>query len=225
MAKKAKKTTKKASKKAMKKVAKKATQKKTMKAKGTAKKAVKTKAKKKVTKKTAPKIKAGASDNTASTIDSAALSLIGQVIPNFEVSSTSGTVSLDGLRGKKVVLYFYPKDSTPGCTIEGHEFSKLLPEFEREGAVVYGISRDSMDSHNKFKTKECFDVELLSDEDENLCRMFDVIKEKNMYGKKVMGIERSTFVIDHEGKVAAEWRKVTAQGHAQEVLNKVKGIV
>lgn len=204
---------KKMTKKAAKKIAKKAT-----------KKAAPKKVKAKAKKKSAPRrIKASAGDNTASTITMSTMSLIGQAIPNFEIESTSGSVSLEGLKGKNVVLYFYPKDSTPGCTIEGHEFSKLLPEFEEANTVVYGVSRDDMDSHNKFKDKECFNVELLSDTDETLCRMFDVIKEKNMYGKKVIGIERSTFVLDSEGKVMAEWRKVSAQGHAQEVLNKIKG--
>lgn len=211
-----KKMIKKMGKKATKKVAKKATKKAAPK-----KKMAKAK---KATKKAAPRPrKEAAADNTASTITMSTMSLLGQSIPNFEVPSTSGTVSLEGLRGKNVVLYFYPKDSTPGCTIEGHEFSKLLPEFEQANTVVYGVSRDDMDSHNKFKDKECFNVELLSDTDETLCRMFDVIKEKNMYGKKVIGIERSTFVLDADGKVTAEWRKVSAQGHAQEVLEKVKG--
>jgi len=142
----------------------------------------------------------------------------------LEFPSTSGTFKASELGAKKIVLYFYPKDSTPGCTMEGHEFSKLLPQFKKAGAVVYGISRDSIASHEKFKKKECFTVDLISDEDEILCKHFDVIKEKNMYGKKVMGIERSTFVVDESGKILAEWRKVKAEGHAKEVLEQVKAL-
>jgi peroxiredoxin Q/BCP len=150
---------------------------------------------------------------------------IGMELPDFHAQGTSGhEFSLKEHRGKKVVLYFYPKDATPGCTMEGHDFTKLLPEFKKAGAEVYGVSRDSLQSHEKFKEKECFDFELLSDPDENLCKMFDVIKEKNMYGRKVMGIERSTFVIDSNGKLAAEWRGVKVPGHAQEVLSKVQSV-
>lgn len=195
--------------------------KKTAKKLATKKSAVKKATKKVASKKVAKKnvgVKAPAKTAVAA-------SMIGKSIEDFSLPSTSGgSVSLSGLKGKKVVLYFYPKDATPGCTIEGHEFSKLLPEFEKAGAVVYGVSRDDMDSHNKFKQKECYTVDLLSDVDETACRLFDVIKEKNMYGKKMMGIERSTFVIDSQGKVAAEWRKVSVDGHAQEVLEKVKAI-
>lgn len=191
----------------------------------TKKAAAKKSATKKTAKKAAKATKKSATPKAAKTAAVTMTSLLGQTIPSFELPSTSGgSVSLDGLRGKKVVLYFYPKDATPGCTIEGHDFSKLLPEFEREGAVVYGISRDTLDSHQSFKEKECFDFDLLSDVDETVCKIFDVIKEKNMYGKKMMGIERSTFVIDPAGRVAAEWRKVSVDGHAQEVLEKIKAI-
>lgn len=200
-----------ASKKATKKTAQRAAAKKT--------------ASKKTAKKAATATKKSATPKAAKTAAVTMTSLLGQTLPSFELPSTSGgSVSLDGLRGKKVVLYFYPKDATPGCTIEGHDFSKLLPDFEREGAVVYGISRDTLDSHQSFKEKECFDFDLLSDTDETVCKIFDVIKEKNMYGKKMMGIERSTFVIDPSGRVAAEWRKVSVDGHAQEVLEKIKAI-
>ena len=148
---------------------------------------------------------------------------IGASLPAFSAASTSGTeFRLADQKGRKIVLYFYPKDATPGCTIEGHEFTKLLPEFQKLGVDVYGVSRDSIASHEKFKKKECFEFDLLSDPDEKLCKIFDVIKEKNMYGKKVLGVERSTFVIDSQGRLAAEWRKVKAEGHAQEVLNKLK---
>jgi peroxiredoxin Q/BCP len=150
---------------------------------------------------------------------------LGKKVPNFKVPSTDGTdFQLSDHKGKKIVLYFYPKDSTPGCTVEGHEFTKLISQFRSQGTEVYGISRDSLKSHENFKTKECFKFDLLSDFKEELCNLFEVIKEKNMYGKKVMGIERSTFVIDQDGKLVAEWRKVKAEGHAKEVLDKVKSL-
>ena len=148
---------------------------------------------------------------------------VGQTLPDFSIEGTSGhQFKLSDHRGKKIVLYFYPKDATPGCTIEGHDFTKLLPEFKALGAEVYGISRDSVKSHENFKAKECFDFELLSDEDEKICQLFGVIKEKNMYGNISMGIERSTFVIDGEGRLVAQWRGVKVPGHAQEVLERVK---
>ncbi len=120
------------------------------------------------------------------------------------------------------MLYFYPKDNTPGCTIEGHDFTKLKKEFARQNTDVFGISRDSLKSHQGFKTKQCYTVDLLSDEEELACQIFGVIKEKNMYGRKVLGIERSTFVIDEKGQLVAEWRGVKVPGHAQEVLEKIK---
>lgn len=121
-----------------------------------------------------------------------------------------------------LVLYFYPKDSTPGCTAEAQEFSTLLPEFQALGFQVAGISRDSVASHQKFVCKYTLEVPLLSDKDETVCRLFDVIKEKNMYGKKVFGIERSTFVIAADGSIAREWRKVKAAGHARAVLDALR---
>lgn len=148
---------------------------------------------------------------------------IGQAVPDFTAASTgSGSVSLAGLRGRKVVLYFYPKDSTPGCTLESQQFRDLRGEFEAAGAVIFGISRDSLKSHEKFRGNECLPFDLISDADEAVCRLFDVIKTKNMYGKQVQGIERSTFVIDAEGVLRAEWRKVKADGHAAVVLEAVK---
>jgi peroxiredoxin Q/BCP len=148
---------------------------------------------------------------------------IGDAVPDFTVPATSGQqFKLSAHRGKKIVLYFYPKDATPGCTIEGHEFTKLLSEFKKLNTEVYGISRDSIKSHEKFKEKECFEFELLSDENEKICKIFDIIQEKNMYGKIVMGIERSTYLIDENGKIANVWRKVKAEGHAKEVLGAVK---
>ncbi|MFN7727768.1 MAG: peroxiredoxin [Bdellovibrio sp.] len=150
---------------------------------------------------------------------------VGEVVPSFTVPATSGSeFDLQKFKGKNVVLYFYPKDATPGCTIQGHEFTKLLPEFKKTGTEVFGISRDSIKSHEKFKAKECYTFDLLSDEDEALCRLFGVMKEKNMYGKKVWGVERSTFLIDREGRLAAEWRGVKAEENAQEVLSKVQSL-
>lgn len=148
---------------------------------------------------------------------------IGSKVADFKLPSTSGEeFCLSKFKGQKVVIYFYPKDATPGCTLEGHEFTALRSEFKKLGAVVVGVSRDSLKSHLKFKEKQCYKIDLLSDEEEKLCRLFDVIKEKNMYGKKVMGIERSTFVIDEKGKLLCEWRKVKAEGHAKEVLKELK---
>lgn len=156
---------------------------------------------------------------------SAGLAVVGKASPEFKADSTGGkTVNLAALRGKNVVLYFYPKDATPGCTIEGHDFSRLKPQFEKAGTEVFGISRDSIKSHEKFKLKENYTVDLLADESENVCQAFGVIKMKNMYGKKVRGIERSTFVIDRDGKLVKEWRGVKVPGHAEEVLNFVKTI-
>ena len=146
-----------------------------------------------------------------------------RVVANFTCAATGGqTVELKALRGKKVVLYFYPKDATPGCTTEGQDFRDLHGKFRRQNAVIFGVSRDSMTSHNKFKEKQKFPFELLSDPDEKLCRRFDVIREKSLYGRKFMGIERSTFLIDEQGKLRQEWRKVKVQGHAAAVLDAVK---
>jgi peroxiredoxin Q/BCP len=151
--------------------------------------------------------------------------LVGKAVPAFELAATGEqTVALKNLKGKKVVLYFYPKDSTPGCTIEGQDFSRLLPKFKSEGAEVFGVSRDSMKSHEKFKTNQKYSVDLLSDEDETLCGIFGVVKMKNMYGRQVRGIERSTFVIDQDGKLIKEWRGVKVPGHAEEVLEFVKSL-
>ncbi len=148
---------------------------------------------------------------------------LGKKVPAFKTASSNGeTFNLADKKGKKVVLYFYPKDSTPGCTTEGIEFNDLLPKFKKLNAEVFGISRDSLKSHDKFICKYDFKFELLSDEDEAVCQLFDVIKEKNMYGKMVMGIERSTFIIDEEGKLVGEFRKIKAQGHAQFILDQIK---
>lgn len=147
---------------------------------------------------------------------------VGDSVPDFTIASSSGKdFKLSEHKGKKIVLYFYPKDNTPGCTIEGHEFTALKNQFTEKNTEVYGISRDSIKSHCGFIEKQGYKIELLSDEDENLCRIFDVIKEKNMYGKKVMGVERSTFVIDEQGRLLKEFRKVSAEGHAESVLNSI----
>ena len=148
---------------------------------------------------------------------------IGQVVPEFIAQATSGkAVSLADLKGKLVVIYFYPKDSTPGCTQEGQDFRDLHPEFAGLGAEIFGVSRDSLKSHENFKCKQAFPFELISDADESLCGLFDVIKMKNMYGKQVQGIERSTFLIDREGRLACEWRKVSVKGHVAKVLEAVR---
>lgn len=144
-------------------------------------------------------------------------------VKNFSLESSNGeTFDLMDYKGKKVILFFYPKDSTPGCTIEGQEFTKLLPQFKKQNAEVFGVSRDSIKSHCNFIDKQGYKHQLLSDPDEVACKIFDVIKEKNMYGKKVMGIERSTFIIDENQNLMHEWRKVKAEGHAQEVLEYLK---
>jgi peroxiredoxin Q/BCP len=151
--------------------------------------------------------------------------MLGKPVADFSLASTGGTpFHLSALRGDKVVLYFYPKDNTPGCTAEGADFRDLHAQFRRAAARVFGISRDSLASHERFKEKMRFPFELLSDPDEAVCRQFAVMKEKSMYGKKVRGIERSTFVVDAKGVLAREWRGVKVPGHAQEVLNFVKAL-
>ena len=132
------------------------------------------------------------------------------------------TLCLQDFQGQAVVLYFYPKDDTPGCTTESNDFKKLYKKFQSHQTHVFGISRDNLASHEKFKSKYKFPFDLISDSDEVLCQAFHVLKEKNMYGKKVLGIERSTFVMDKDGKVIKEWRKVKVDGHASEVLDFVK---
>jgi peroxiredoxin Q/BCP len=148
--------------------------------------------------------------------------MLGKKVTDFIAESTGGPFKLSAHKGHPVVLYFYPKDNTPGCTTEGAQFRDLYPKFKKLGAIVVGCSRDSIKSHEGFKEKMAFPFELLSDADEKLCSQFAVIKMKNMYGKKVRGIERSTFVIDADGKLAKEWRGVKVPGHADEVLDFVK---
>ena len=151
--------------------------------------------------------------------------MLSKGVKDFSLPSTGGgAFRLSEHRGKKLVLYFYPKDNTPGCTLEGTDFRDRYKEFKRAGAEVVGVSRDSLKSHEGFKAKMKFPFELLSDADEQACTLFGVMKMKNMYGKKVRGIERSTFVLDGEGAVAREWRGVKVPGHVEEVLNFVKAL-
>ncbi|MCI0517343.1 MAG: peroxiredoxin [Woeseiaceae bacterium] len=148
---------------------------------------------------------------------------LNRVVADFKCQATGGQmVQLKALRGSNVVLYFYPKDATPGCTTEGQEFRDLHARFRRLNTQVFGVSKDSLASHEKFREKQQFPFHLISDPDETLCRQFDVIREKSLYGRKFMGIERSTFLIDATGKLRTEWRKVKVKGHAEEVLEAVK---
>lgn len=151
------------------------------------------------------------------------LAQVGEKVPNFKASATAGKdIMLSACRGYKVVLYFYPRDNTPGCTTEGQDFKELYNEFKQQKTCLFGISRDSLQSHENFKKKYDFPFELISDPDEAICKLFDVIKIKNMYGRQLLGIERSTFLIDEAGILQQEWRKVKVKGHAQEVLDAIK---
>jgi len=150
---------------------------------------------------------------------------VGSKVKAFKVASTAGEeFNLADVRGKALVLYFYPKDMTSGCTVESCEFAALNDRFRRAGAVVLGVSRDSLKSHDRFRDKESLPFHLLSDPDEKLCQLFDVIREKSLYGRKYLGIERSTFLIDSQGVLRREWRKVKVAGHAQEVLDAVRAL-
>lgn len=150
---------------------------------------------------------------------------VGNKAPDFTLETDGGgKVKLSDLKGKKVVLYFYPKDDTPGCTTEACSFRDDLPKFQKSGAEIIGISKDDPSSHDKFKAKYDLNFTLASDPDLEAIKAYDVWKEKNMYGKKTMGVERSTFLIDEDGKVAKEWRKVKVDGHADEVYEAVKNL-
>ena len=146
-------------------------------------------------------------------------------VPAFSSPMTGGkSWKLSDAAGKKLVLYFYPKDNTTGCTLEGQAFRDLHASFKKAGTIVLGVSPDSVKSHDKFKDKMEFPFELLSDEDKKVCELFDVWKEKSMYGRKYMGVERSTFLIDKKGRIAKSWRKVKVPGHAEEVLTAAKAL-
>ena len=148
---------------------------------------------------------------------------LGEKVPDFKAPSTGNkTIKLSSLKGKNIVIYFYPRDATPGCTIEGQNFRDNIRKFSSRNTIILGVSRDNITSHEKFKKNQKFSFDLLSDEDEKLCKIFDVIKEKNMYGKMVMGIERSTFLIDKKSILRYEWRKVKVKEHVDEVLSKLK---
>jgi peroxiredoxin Q/BCP len=150
---------------------------------------------------------------------------INRVVGNFAADATRNKkVQLKELRGKNVVIYFYPKDNTPGCTTEGRDFAALHAKFRRKNTVIFGVSRDSLASHEKFREKQKFPFDLISDPDEKLCEKFDVIQEKSLYGRKFMGVVRSTFLIDENGKLRQEWRGVKVKGHAEAVLEAVKAL-
>lgn len=149
----------------------------------------------------------------------------GKKVPAFKLPATGEQeLGLADFKGRKLVLYFYPKDDTPGCTTEGQGFRDHYEAFREAGAEIIGVSRDSVAKHEKFKAKYDFPFELVSDPDETLCNIFNVMREKNMYGRKVMGVERSTFLIDEKGVLRREWRKVKVPGHVEEVLEAVKSL-
>jgi len=149
------------------------------------------------------------------------MTVIGKKVADFTAPSTGGEFKLSAHKGETVVLYFYPKDNTPGCTTEGEQFRDASAKFRKAGAIIVGCSRDSLKSHDNFKAKMGFPFDLIADTDEKLCAQFDVIKMKNMYGKQVRGIVRSTFLIDSTGKLVNEWRGVKVAGHVQQVLDAV----
>lgn len=150
---------------------------------------------------------------------------LGQPVPNFQLPATGDkALSLSDFAGKKLLLYFYPKDNTPGCTQEGLAFRDHIGQFEALNTAILGVSRDSVKMHEGFKCKQAFPFDLLSDQDEQLCQLFDVIKMKNMYGKQVRGIERSSFLIDENGVLIQEWRKVKVKTHVEEVLQALQPV-
>lgn len=151
--------------------------------------------------------------------------MLNQAVPDFQLPATSGkTFQLSDFRDQYIILYFYPKDSTPGCTTQGIQFRDAYVDFQNLNTEIFGISRDSLKSHENFKAKFTFPFELLADTEEQACSLFGVMKMKNMYGKQVRGIERSTFIIDKKGNLIKEWRGVKVDGHAAEVLNFIKSL-
>jgi len=147
---------------------------------------------------------------------------LGKAVPNFKGKITNDLIfDLSDYKGQNIIIYFYPKDNTPGCTKEGEDFRDFFDIFKKNNTLIIGVSRDSMTSHNKFSNKYNFPFNLISDENEKICKLFDVIKEKNMYGRKYMGIERSTFLIDGKGMLVNEWRKVKVKGHVEQVLDAI----
>ena len=150
---------------------------------------------------------------------------VGKRVENFSLPATGDqTLSLQDFRGKHLIIYFYPKDNTPGCTREGQDFRDLYPEFVKAGADILGVSRDSVKVHTNFKAKHEFPFDLLSDKEETLCNQFGIIQEKTLYGRKYMGIVRSTFLIDADGKLQHAWRNIRVAGHAEKVLEAVKAL-
>jgi peroxiredoxin Q/BCP len=150
--------------------------------------------------------------------------MVGKKAPLFKLEGTHGEWSLGAAAGSRIVLYFYPRDNTPGCTQEGESFSAAHAAFKKQNTLIFGVSPDSIESHAKFKQKMGFPFELLSDPEQKVCKLYDVIREKNMYGRKFMGVERSTFLIDEAGVLQSEWRKVKVNGHAEAVLAAVKAL-
>ncbi len=149
--------------------------------------------------------------------------VVGKAVPDAKLQATTGkTFRLHDLKGKFVVLYFYPRDDTPGCTLEGQDFRDRADEFKKLKTAVYGVSRDSLASHEKFKAKFKFPFELISDADETLCKIFDVIREKSLYGKKYLGVDRSTFILDPDGVLRREFRGVKVKGHVDKVLEEIR---
>ncbi|WP_286916595.1 MULTISPECIES: peroxiredoxin [Pseudomonas] len=150
---------------------------------------------------------------------------LNEPVADFQAQATGGqTVSLSELKGRQVVVYFYPKDSTPGCTTQGQDFRDLLEQFKAADTEVFGVSRDGLKSHENFKAKQGFTFELISDKDEALCQLFDVIKLKKLYGKEYLGVDRSTFLIDRNGVLRQEWRGVKVPGHVQSVLEAAQAL-
>jgi peroxiredoxin Q/BCP len=155
-----------------------------------------------------------------------AKNLLGKKCPAFKAEATNNqTLSNASFEGRNLVIYFYPKDSTPGCTTEGQEFRDSYKIFKKMNTEILGVSRESIKSHENFKSKQSFPFELLSDPDEKVCKAFDVMKLKSMYGREYMGVDRSTFIVDKKGKIQSEWRGVKVTGHVQEVLQAVKELV